>query len=89
MMCSLPLALIGLRREPIKSMRPYQDDDVGDRAHIRHAEAIIIIFQPERECMYVCVEKSPAVHYYYYWQIMYDSLGGREVQITFRESGTR
>ena len=85
MMCSLPLALIGLRREPIKSMRPYQDDDVGDRAHIRHAEAII--FQPEREC--VCrAEQNPAVHYYY-WQIMYDSLGGREVQITFLESGTR
>ena len=37
-------------------MRPYQDDDIGDRAHIRHAEAIIIIFQPERES--VCMRRE-------------------------------
>ena len=63
-------------------MRPYQDDDVGDRAHIRHAEAII--FQPEREysvqsraqLFIIIIGKSCTIHW------------GREVQITFRESGT-
>ena len=65
-------------------MRPYQDDDVGDRAHIRHAEAII--FQPEREST-VC-RAEPSCSLLLLANHVRFIEGEREVQITFRESGT-